>query len=211
MSLDLTRVTVLRPDGTALFPQIDLSIPPGTIATLTGASGVGKSTLLDAVGGHLSANFRMQGRVLLDGRDVTELPAERRCIGVMFQQAVMFPHLSLADNLAFGLHPSVRGRAARHAAVTEALDMAGLTGMGARDPATLSGGQRARAALIRTLLARPCAVLLDEPFSALDPERRHEIRAFALATIRSSGIPALLVTHDRADADAAGGPVVALS
>lgn len=211
MSLDLVGLGIRHPDGNALIDDLNLSVAPGTVTTLTGPSGVGKSTLLNAVGGHLEAGFRLRGRVVLNGRDITDLPAERRDIGVMFQQAVMFPHLSVADNLAFGLSPKLRGRSARKAAVSEALDLAGLAGLGDRDPATLSGGQRARVALMRTMLARPRAVLLDEPFSALDPERRHEIREFVMATIRRSGIPALLVTHDRQDADAAGGPVIALT
>ena len=211
MSLEVRHLSVRTPDGAMLFGGLDLTIPAGQVLTITGPSGVGKSTLLDAVGGHLSPGFRMTGQVLLNGRDVTALPPEGRGIGVMFQQAVLFPHLSVADNLRFGLSPAVTGRAARRAAVEDALAQAGLAGMGARDPATLSGGQRARAALMRTLLARPQAVLLDEPFSSLDPERRHDIRGFVLTTIRDSGIPALLVTHDDQDARAAGGPVIALT
>lgn len=211
MSLEVKRLSVRTPDGTMLFTNLNLTIPAGEVSTITGPSGVGKSTLLDAVGGHLSPGFHMTGRVVLNGRDVTALPPEARGIGVMFQQAVLFPHLSVADNLHFGLSPAVKGRAARRAAVADALAQAGLAGMGARDPATLSGGQRARAALMRTLLARPHAVLLDEPFSALDPERRHEIRRFVLTAIRASRIPALLVTHDPQDADAAGGPVIGLT
>ncbi|WP_405404358.1 ATP-binding cassette domain-containing protein [Paracoccus sp. Ld10] len=211
MTLVLDRLSVLTPAGDALFGALDLRIAPGQVISVTGPSGVGKSTLLDAVGGHLARGFHVSGRVMLDGRDVTDLPAEARGIGVMFQHAVMFPHLSVADNLAFGLSPDIRGRAARHDAVARALDQAGLAGMGGRDPATLSGGQRARAALMRTLLARPRAVLMDEPFSSLDPDRRHEIRQFVFSTVRRSAIPALLVTHDRQDADAAGGPVVVLA
>ena len=211
MSLKLSRLSVRAPDGATLFAGLDLTVVAGEVATVTGPSGAGKSTLLDAIGGHLSPGFHVTGRVFLDGRDVTDLPAEARGIGVMFQQAVLFPHLSVADNLAFGLSPAIRGRVARRMAVADALAQAGLDGMGARDPATLSGGQRARAALMRTLLADPKAVLLDEPFSALDPGRRHDTREFVLATIRRSRIPALLVTHDRQDADAAGGPVVALT
>lgn len=211
MSLEIARLSVCTPAGAVLFTDLDLSIPQGEVLTVTGPSGVGKSTLLDAVGGHLPAGFAVTGRVILNGRDVTRLPPEARGIGIMFQQAVLFPHLSVADNLRFGLAPAIRGRAARRAAVEEALAQAGLAGMGGRDPATLSGGQRARVALMCTLLSRPQAVLLDEPFSALDPARRQDIRHFFLTAIRDSGIPALLVTHDLQDAEAAGGPVVALT
>ena len=197
--------------GRALFAPVSLEIGPGTVATVMGPSGVGKSTLLDAIGGHLAGGFVIAGAVTLNGQDMLALPAERRRIGLMFQDAGLFPHLSVGGNLAFGLTAAVRGRAARRAAVMTALDQAGLSGMADRDPATLSGGQRARAALMRTLLADPAALLLDEPFSRLDAALRADIRAFVLDRVRARGIPALLVTHDAADAEAAGGPVLALA
>jgi putative thiamine transport system ATP-binding protein len=189
---------------------LSLTVEPGAVATVMGPSGVGKSTLLDAVGGHLVHDFVASGRVILDGRDVTGLPPEARGIGVMFQEALLFPHLSVGDNLSFGLRAGVRGREARRSAVEAALAQAGLTGFHDRDPATLSGGQKARAALFRTLLAEPKALLLDEPFSRLDAGLREEIRRFVFAQVAARMIPALLVTHDAADAEAAGGPVVTL-
>lgn len=207
MSLDLVRLSVSLRHGAALFPPLTLSVAPGQVATLMGPSGIGKSTLLDALGGHLPHRFEMAGQVILDGRDVTALPAEARRIGMLFQDAVLFPHLSVGDNLAFGLSQSVRGRAARIARVEAALEQAGLAGMAGRDPATLSGGQRARAALMRTLLSDPLALLLDEPFSKLDAELKEDIRRFTFAHIRDRGIPALMVTHDPEDAQAAG-PVI---
>ena len=211
MSLDLTDVCILRADSqSALFAPLTLHIPAGQVACVIGPSGVGKSTLLDGIGGHLGHGFRLSGRVLLEGRDVTRLAPEARRIGLMFQDALLFPHLSLGDNLAFGLPRALRGRDARRAAVDAALDQAGLAGLYDRDPATLSGGQRARAALMRTLLAEPLALLLDEPFSKLDPALRDEIRRFAFAHVRTRAIPALMVSHDAEDAAAAGGPVVAL-
>ncbi|RDC73632.1 ATP-binding cassette domain-containing protein [Rhodovulum sp. 12E13] len=211
MSLSLAGLAVRFRGGPPLFPPLDLEIAPGQMAAVMGPSGVGKSTLLDAVGGHLAHGFSCEGRVTLNGRDVTGLPPEARRIGLVFQDAGLFPHLSVGDNLAFGLARSVRGRAARRAAVERALAQAGLEGMAARDPATLSGGQRARAALMRALLAGPEAILLDEPFSGLDTERRSEMRAFTLDLIRRRAIPALIVTHDPADAEAAGGPRMTLS
>lgn len=211
MSLDLSAVSVRLRHGAALFAPLTVSVAPGQVATVMGPSGIGKSTLLDAVGGHLSRRFGMEGRVVLDGRDVTGLPAEARRMGMLFQDAVLFPHLSVGDNLAFGLSHAVRGRAARNARVAAALEQAGLSGMADRDPATLSGGQRARAALMRTLLSDPLALLLDEPFSKLDAELREGVRNFTLAHIRERGIPALMVTHDPEDARAAAGPVLRIA
>jgi putative thiamine transport system ATP-binding protein len=210
MSLDLDALSIRTAHGATLFAPLTLSVPPGAVVTVMGRSGVGKSTLLDSIGGHLAHGFHLSGSVRLNGRDVTRLPAEARRIGVMFQDALLFPHLSLGDNLAFGLPQALRGRSQRRAAVAAALDSAGLSGLADRDPATLSGGQRARAALMRTLLAEPLALLLDEPFSKLDADLRDEMRQFTFAHIRARAIPTLLVTHDPDDARAAGGTVVAL-
>jgi putative thiamine transport system ATP-binding protein len=209
MSLELQAVAVGPKGGASLFDAISLRVEPGEVATLMGPSGIGKSTLLDAIGGHLAHGFVVTGSVRLNGREVLPLPAEARRIGVLFQDALLFPHLSVGDNLAFGLARSVRG-AARARAVDEALEQAGLAGFAARDPATLSGGQRARAALMRALLAEPEALLLDEPFSRLDAELRAEIRGFVFDHLRARGIPGLMVTHDASDAEAAAGLVVQL-
>lgn len=209
-ALDLRDAAVLL-DGRRLFAPVSLTVAPGAVATVLGPSGVGKSSLLAWVGGHLAPPMAGAGRVLLAGRDVTALPAEARRIGVLFQDAALFPHLSVGGNLAFGLAAAVRGRAARRAAVAAALDRIGMPGAADRDPATLSGGERLRVALMRTLLAAPQAVLLDEPFAALDPATRGRVRALVLAHLREGGIPALLVTHDAEDAAAAGGAVVRLS
>lgn len=210
MSLELERVQIVAATG-ALFAPLDLRIAPGAVATVMGASGAGKSTLLDAIAGHLAPGFRLAGRIRLNGRDLAGLPPEARKVGLMMQQPVLFAHLSLGDNLGFGLPARVRGRAARRAAVAAALEQAGLGGLHDRDPASLSGGQRSRAALMRTLLAEPAALLLDEPFSSLDAALRADMRRFVFGHVRSRGIPALLVTHDPADAEAAGGTVVHLT
>lgn len=209
--LVLQNVTI-RPaqGGTPLFPPLSLTVAPGVIATLMGPSGIGKSTLLDFIGGHLTPDFRGEGAVILNGKDLGTTAAERRQIGILFQDALLFPHLSVGANLAFGLTPAVRGRAARRAAVAEALDQAGLPGFENRDPATLSGGQRARVALMRALLARPEALLLDEPFAKLDPALRAEMRSFVYGHLRARNIPAILTTHDADDAAEAAGPVIRL-
>ncbi|RNF36021.1 ATP-binding cassette domain-containing protein [Paracoccus methylarcula] len=210
MTLELVDLSV-GPGGTQpLFPPLNLRVRAGEVATLMGPSGIGKSTLLSAIGGHLEHGFTVSGQVRLNGRDMLVLPAEARRIGLMFQDAVLFPHLSVGDNLSFGLARNVRGRVARRAAVEQALEQAGLSGLYERDPATLSGGQKARAALMRTLLADPEALLLDEPFSKLDAELRAEIRSFAFAHVRARQIPALMVTHDPDDARAANGQTIIL-
>lgn len=210
MTLEIHDLSVRFHDQPPLFPPLSLIIAQGQVGTVMGPSGVGKSTLLDAVGGHLAHGFAVSGEVRLNNRSVLALPAEDRRIGLMFQDPALFPHLSVGDNLAFGLGAHVRGRAARAGAVSQALEIAGLSGTEKRDPATLSGGQRARAALMRTLLAEPLALLLDEPFSKLDAGLRDEMRAFTFAHIRERAIPALMVTHDPQDAEAAQGPIVQL-
>ena len=196
--------------GEALV-ALDAFIRPGETLTLMGPSGVGKSTLLAFVAGFLGSDFRAAGRVVLNGRDVTPLPPERRGIGLLFQDALLFPHLSVGGNLLIGLHPDVRGRAARRRAVEDALAEVGLESFRDRDPATLSGGEAARVALMRTLLAKPEALILDEPFSRLDAALREQVRELVFAESRKRGLPVLLVTHDPADAAAAGGVVVEIA
>jgi putative thiamine transport system ATP-binding protein len=194
--------------GRVLVALPRLEVAPGQVVTVMGPSGSGKSTLLAFLSGALDPAFRARGRVLLEGEDVTALPAHRRRIGLLFQDDLLFPHLSVAGNLAFGLPPGLRGREARIAA---ALEEAELAGFGPRDPATLSGGQKARVALLRTLLAEPRALLLDEPFGKLDVALRGRVRSFVFDRARRLGLPALLVTHDPQDAAAAAGPVVDLA
>lgn len=206
--LALERLAITR--AGAPLVALDLAIAPGEAVTVMGPSGVGKSTLLAAVTGALAPPFAMTGRIRLDGVDVTALPAEARRIGILFQEELLFPHLSVGGNLAFGLPARIRGRAARRARVEAALDGVGLAGYADRDPATLSGGQKARVALMRMLLSEPRALLLDEAFSRLDAALRDQIRRLVFDAARREGLPVLQVTHDRSDADAAGGPVVIL-
>jgi putative thiamine transport system ATP-binding protein len=196
-------------DGRSLF-ALDAVVAPGQAVTVMGRSGAGKSTLLAAITGALDPAFRMRGRVRLDGRDVTALPPEARRIGVLLQEELLFPHLSVGGNLAFGLPAALRGRAARRARVEAALARVGLDGFADRDPATLSGGQKARVALMRMLLSEPRALLLDEAFSRLDAALRDQIRRLVFDMARREGLPVLQVTHDLADAEAAGGPVIRL-
>lgn len=194
----------------ALIRDLTLDVPPGQVVTLMGASGSGKSSLLAYLGGFLAPPFVATGEVLIGSRRIDHEPPHARRAGILFQDDLLFPHLSVAGNLLFGVPASVRSRTARRALVDRALADADLAGFGARDPATLSGGQRARVALLRTLLAEPRLLLLDEPFGKLDAALREEFRRFVFAHAQRLGLPTLLVTHDAADADAAGGPIVRL-
>ncbi|MBD2750896.1 ATP-binding cassette domain-containing protein [Microvirga sp. BT688] len=210
-ALNLNEVTIrLRGTGAALVENLELSISPGTVTTLMGPSGSGKSTLLAFCAGFLDRSaFAASGAVCIGEDRIDGLPAERRRLGLLFQDALLFPHLSVGSNLLFGLPRSAaRSRFERRQIIEDALAQAGLAGYADRDPDTLSGGQRARVALLRTLLAEPRALLLDEPFSKLDAALRAEIRTFLFEHVRARSLPTLLVTHDAADAEAAGGALV---
>ena len=181
-----------------LFEPITLRVDPGEIATVMGPSGCGKSTLLAAIGGSLATIFRFSGEVKLNGDSILSLPMEKRSIGVLFQDDLLFPHMDVFANLAFAV-PETVSRPERSALVIDALRSAELSGFEKRDVSTLSGGQKARISLLRTLLARPHAVLLDEPFSKLDERLRTSFREFVKEQVRKMNIPALLVTHVKQD------------
>jgi putative thiamine transport system ATP-binding protein len=200
----------LRVGGRALIEDLDLAIRPGEITTVRGPSGCGKSSLLSWICGTLEPAFDASGRIWLDDVAIDALPPERRRAGILFQDDLLFPHLSVGENLMFALPRGVRSRHERRRRAEAALEEADLAGFAERDPATLSGGQRARVALMRTLLAEPRALLLDEPFGKLDVELRDRVRGFVFDHARAAELPTLLVTHDPADAQAAGGEVIAL-
>ena len=189
---------------------VDLTIAPGEIVTLMGPSGSGKSSLLGHICGTLPDAFEVTGQVVLDGKNLDGLAPQDRHVGILFQDDLLFPHLSVGGNLAFALPSHIKGRTDRRARVEAALVSAGMDGFYDRDPATLSGGQRARVALMRVLLSEPCALLLDEPFSKLDSSLRSQIRAFVFDLCRKNSLPTLMVTHDPEDGAAAGGRVVEL-
>jgi putative thiamine transport system ATP-binding protein len=196
MALRLEQVGITLA-GRRLIAPFSLSIAPGETLTLMGASGSGKSTLLSFIAGDLASPFKAEGSVGLGNAVLDALPPERRRIGRLFQDDLLFPHLTVAENLLFGMP---RGpRALRLRKVEEALAEAELGGFGDRPPHTLSGGQRARVALMRALVAEPRAMLLDEPFNKLDAELRAAMRHFVFSHIAAKRIPCLMVTHDMAD------------
>ena len=194
-----------------LFGPLTLTIDEGDITTVMGPSGSGKSALLSFICGTLGPAFKSSGEIVLKGRCLRTVVVEQRRVGILFQDDLLFPHMSVGENLLFALPANVRGRHERYMRLDQALMDAGLEGYADRHPVTLSGGQRARVALMRILLSEPEALLLDEPFGALDKSLRAQFRSFVFDHARRRELPTLLVTHDHEDAAAAGGQVVDLS
>lgn len=180
-----------------LVHGVNMTVENGQIATLMGASGSGKSSILAAVAGTLSESLCFKGSVSLNGNRVDDLPSSQRKIGLLFQDDLLFAHMTVFENLLFAVPAGVKK--SRHESVNQALIEADLVGFGDRDPATLSGGQRARVAVMRALLAKPQALLLDEPFSKLDAALRERFKVFVFSHVRARNIPVLMVTHDHTD------------
>jgi putative thiamine transport system ATP-binding protein len=201
MTLFLENISLTIGD-VLLLKSFTISVEAGEIVTLMGPSGCGKSSLLAYIAGDLTAPMHGAGRIVLDGVDLTRVPAEQRRVGRLFQDDLLFPHLTVGENLLFGIASG--SLAERQNLVNEALSQAQLEGLENRAPHTLSNGQKARVALFRALMAKPQAMLLDEPFSKLDAELRQSIRNYVFAHLRERNIPTLLVTHDREDAPAGG-------
>ncbi|AVY99369.1 MULTISPECIES: ATP-binding cassette domain-containing protein [Lelliottia] len=191
-----------------LLRNASFSVARGEILTLMGPSGSGKSTLFAWLVGALSADFHAHGELWLDDQRLDTRPVEKRGIGILFQDALLFDHFSVGQNLMLALPAQIR--TARRERVEQALASAGLAGFYASDPATLSGGERSRVSLLRALLAQPRALLLDEPFSRLDKSLRVTFREWVFAEVRALNIPVVLVTHDEEDIPA-GGRVIQLS
>jgi putative thiamine transport system ATP-binding protein len=196
MSLQLDHVSIAV-QGRTLVRDLNATIEPGHVLAVMGASGSGKSSLLAWIAGTLEPPFEARGALRLAGRDLAGVPIQQRRIGLLFQDDLLFPHMSVRDNLLFALPRG--GRAMRVLAAERGLDEAGLAGFGERLPGSLSGGQRARVSLLRALLAAPAALLLDEPFGKLDTALREQMRQFTFAMLAARQVPALLVTHDAAD------------
>lgn len=192
-----------------LFRQVNFCVPRGEIMTLMGPSGSGKSTLFSWMVGALSSDFKAQGELWLDERRCDTLPVETRGLGILFQDALLFDHFSVGQNLMLALPSRIKGETRRER-VEQALRSAGLENYSASDPATLSGGERARVSLLRALLAEPQALLLDEPFSRLDKALRTTFRTWVFDAVRARNIPAVLVTHDEEDIPP-GGKVIEIS
>jgi putative thiamine transport system ATP-binding protein len=205
--LDKVRIAL---GGNTLL-SLDARVAKGDVLTIMGPSGSGKSSLLSYIVGFLDVAFVASGSVSVDGTDLLSLPPEQRHAGILFQDPLLFPHMSVGGNLTFALAPRYAGKASRRARCEQALENIGLGGFFDRDPATLSGGQKARVALARVLLSEPRMLLLDEPFSKLDHDLKTQMRELVFGKARARGLPVILVTHDPSDAEAAGGQVVTIS
>jgi thiamine transport system ATP-binding protein len=176
----------------------DLALQAGASAAIIGPSGGGKSTLLAAIAGFVPL---AAGRILWEGRDLGPLAPAARPVTLLFQEHNLFPHLDVARNVGLGLRPDLRLSAAERAAVEDALDAVGLSGLGARLPAALSGGQRQRVALARALLRDRPLLMLDEPFAALGPALRAEMLDLVARIRTETGATLLMVTHEPRDAE----------
>ncbi|PWQ94359.1 ATP-binding cassette domain-containing protein [Leucothrix pacifica] len=203
-TLSVKHLSIARKDGSPLLGPLTFNIEPGEIMTLMGVSGAGKSTVLNWLIGASQPMFEVNGEGWLGNTRIDTLATEERRIGILFQEDLLFPHFSVGDNLAYALPAATKGKAARRDAIETVLNSAGLKDFYHRDPATLSGGQRARVSLLRALIAEPQALLMDEPFSKLDTTLRQQFRQFVYDRVQARKIPTLLVTHDAEDIPAGG-------
>lgn len=190
---------------TTLCAGIQLTVPAGEVVALLGPSGCGKSTLLQTIVGALAARA---GEIHVDGVDVSALPIEQRRIGIVFQQPLLFPHLSVARNVAYGLERLGKPRAEAVKRARDLLAWVGLDGLEDRDVQTLSGGQSQRVALARAMAVSPRVLLLDEPFSALDEDLRQRLATETAAALRGRDVAVVYVTHSLTEAHAVADRVV---
>ncbi|MFM2421712.1 MAG: hypothetical protein RL291_242 [Pseudomonadota bacterium] len=195
-TVDIERVTH-RYGANVAVDDVSLTIQPGEIMALLGPSGCGKTTLLRVVAGFVRQH---SGRILVDGRSIDDLSPNLRNIGIVFQNYALFPHMSVAENIAYGLKARGRPSAQIQERVTKLIDVVRLKGMADRLPRQLSGGQQQRVALARVLAVEPSVILLDEPFSALDKSLRLDMQIEIKRLQREFGLTAILVTHDQDEA-----------
>lgn len=189
--------------------SLDEEIKGGEILTIMGPSGSGKSTLLSWLTGMLPSAFHATGQLHLNAKNITQTASHLRGIGLLYQDPLLFPHLTVAGNIAFAMPQGNKKQ--RLIEISQRLSQVGLSGMEHRNPLSLSGGQQARVALLRVLLSKPKAILLDEPFSKLDSQLRAETRQLVFEQIQHHRLPAIMVTHDKSDAIAAQGKIIALT
>ncbi|MBR7887930.1 ATP-binding cassette domain-containing protein [Marinomonas sp. A79] len=192
-----------------LIQHVSFDIDNGQVLSIMGPSGIGKSSLLHFLSGTLHQSLTATGEAFLNDTALHGKPTTARRVGLLQQMPLLFPHMSILENLLFAIAEDIPPEQ-RHKMAQQALEKLGIPDKANALPKELSGGQQARVALLRTLLSKPDYLLLDEPFSKLDPALRRDVRAFVLAEIRHANIPALLVTHDSEDAKAMQGKCLEL-
>ncbi|RED52524.1 thiamine ABC transporter ATP-binding protein [Aestuariispira insulae] len=193
----MLEITALRFDYDAMQMAFDLSLGSGQCLALVGPSGGGKTTLLNLIAGF---DRPLSGTIRFDGVDITALAPNERPVTMLFQENNLFPHLTAADNVGLGIHPGLKLTPSDRDKIDQALKQVGLDGLGGRKPGALSGGQRQRVAIARSLVRRRPLLLLDEPFSALDPGRRARMLDLIQALQRDSGLTVVMASHAPEDA-----------
>jgi len=178
--------------------NLNIKVNNGKILTIFGLSGIGKSSLINVIAGVSENNLLFTGEIILNNKKITNILPEKRKIGLLLQDGVLFPHLNVEQNLIFGIKKNLTNKE-KYLLINEHLINANMEGFENRYPNTLSGGQKARIACLRAILSEPAALLLDEPFLSIDPEQRNSFRLFVVNQIREKKIPCILVTHDESD------------
>ncbi|WP_454668097.1 ABC transporter ATP-binding protein [Achromobacter kerstersii] len=205
--LVLNRLSKRYGDTTAV-EELSLSVNRGEFISLLGPSGCGKTTTLQMIAGFVEPTG---GSIVLDGRDVSRVPANKRGLGLVFQNYALFPHMTASENVSFGLEMQRVKKDEREARVAEALKLVGLSHLADRHPARMSGGQQQRVALARALVIRPSVLLLDEPLSNLDAKLREEMQLELRSIQRTIGTTTILVTHDQSEALALSDRIVVMN
>ncbi|WP_138471371.1 ABC transporter ATP-binding protein [Poseidonocella sp. HB161398] len=193
-------------DGKQVLHGVNFEVPDGRVVALLGPSGCGKSTILRAIAGLITPD---RGQILLNGRDLTSVPVRNRGLGMVFQNFALFSHMTVAENVAYGLAHLPKPE--RRARVARLLDLVRLTPFASRFPPSLSGGQQQRVAVARALATDPAALLMDEPFGALDRALRAELQAELVRMQDDVGITTVMVTHDQEEAQAVAGQLVVMN
>ena len=198
--LELKNITLKwdSPTEKTLIKNLSIKIENSEILCVFGESGVGKSSLINVISGVNEENLKIEGEIKLNGVILNNIPTEKRKIGLLLQDGTLFPHLTVEQNLLFGMNKSLNKKE-KKSLILNYLDKANMSGFQDRYPNTLSGGQKARIACLRAILSEPNALLLDEPFSSLDPSQRNSFREFVVKQVKRANIPCLLVTHDEGD------------
>ena len=198
--LEISNLVITRYQQPLL--KIDkLAVKNGELIALMGSSGSGKSTFLAAICGTLDSAFSFYGRISLNQIDIHNMPTEKRRVGILFQDDLLFPHMSVEENIAFAVPPYIK-KHERQKIISDSLESVGLDDLKTNDPSRLSGGQRTRASLARALLAQPKTLLLDEPFANLDADLKKNIQDLIAKHIKNYNLPSIMVTHDETETKA---------